>query len=62
MIFDQPLEQATFLRRYKRFMVDVERADGSLFLVHALVSHGIRHGRHTETVVADVALAFCVVV
>lgn len=34
MIFDPPLESAVFLRRYKRFMVDVERADGTVITVH----------------------------
>lgn len=43
MIFDQPLEQATFLRRYKRFMVDVERADGSLLTVHCPNTGSMKH-------------------
>lgn len=34
MRFDPPLETVTFLRRYKRFMVDVRRADGSEMTVH----------------------------
>ena len=34
MRFDLPLEQVTFLRRYKRFLADVQRADGSELTVH----------------------------
>lgn len=34
MKFDPPLEQVRFLRRYKRFMVDVERANGEELTVH----------------------------
>lgn len=34
MKFDSPLETVTLLRRYKRFMADVVRADGSEITVH----------------------------
>ncbi len=34
MTFDPPLERVTLLRRYKRFMADVVRADGSEITVH----------------------------
>ncbi|PSL11716.1 sugar fermentation stimulation protein A [Marinobacterium halophilum] len=34
MNFDPPLETVTLLRRYKRFLADVRRADGSEMTVH----------------------------
>lgn len=34
MKFDPPLESVTLLRRYKRFMADVKRGDGSEITVH----------------------------
>ncbi|MDF1630441.1 MAG: DNA/RNA nuclease SfsA [Alcanivoracaceae bacterium] len=34
MKFDPPLQQGKLLRRYKRFMADVELADGSMITVH----------------------------
>lgn len=34
MQFDPPLERVTLLRRYKRFMADVRRQDGSEITVH----------------------------
>ena len=34
MKFTPPLEEVRFLRRYKRFMVDVERSDGEVITVH----------------------------
>jgi len=34
MRFDPPLESVTLLRRYKRFLADVRRADGSEITIH----------------------------
>ncbi len=34
MVFPEPLLPATFLRRYKRFLVDVELADGATLTAH----------------------------
>lgn len=34
MKFDPPLQTAKLIRRYKRFMADVERADGSVITLH----------------------------
>ena len=43
MNFSPPLERAIFLRRYKRFMVDVERADGSQMTVHCPNTGSMKH-------------------
>ena len=34
MKFDPPLQQATLLRRYKRFLADVRTADGTEMTIH----------------------------
>jgi len=34
MLFSQPLQQVTLLRRYKRFLADVKTADGEVLTVH----------------------------
>ncbi|QFT56192.1 DNA/RNA nuclease SfsA [Microbulbifer sp. THAF38] len=34
MKFSPPLQKATLLRRYKRFLADVETADGEMFTIH----------------------------
>ncbi|WP_444919910.1 DNA/RNA nuclease SfsA [Microbulbifer sp. CnH-101-G] len=34
MKFSPPLQKATLLRRYKRFLADVEMADGEMFTIH----------------------------
>ena len=34
MYFDPPLEEVVFIKRYKRFFVDVERCDGKVLTVH----------------------------
>ncbi|KZX61524.1 MULTISPECIES: DNA/RNA nuclease SfsA [unclassified Alcanivorax] len=43
MKFDPPLERVTLLRRYKRFMADVVRADGSEMTVHCPNTGSMKH-------------------
>ncbi len=42
MLFEPPLEEVVFLRRYKRFLVDVERASGERLTIHCPNSGSMR--------------------
>lgn len=42
MDFESPLEQVVFLKRYKRFLADVRRADGSELTVHCANSGSMK--------------------
>ncbi len=43
MIIDPPLEQAIFLKRYKRFFADIELADGSPLTIHCANTGSMQH-------------------
>lgn len=43
MIFEQPLQEATLLQRYKRFLADVRRPDGSEFTLHCPNTGSMTH-------------------
>jgi len=43
MRFDEPLTEVTFLRRYKRFLADVRRADGAELTVHCANSGSMKN-------------------
>ena len=43
MIFEQPLQEATLLQRYKRFLADVKRPDGSEFTLHCPNTGSMTH-------------------
>lgn len=47
MRFDSPLVKGTFIRRYKRFFMDAELADGSIAIAHS-VNTGSMKGVLTE--------------
>ena len=56
MKFDPPLETVTLLRRYKRFMADVVRADGSEITVHCPNTGSMKHcvlGEPQQALISD---------
>lgn len=51
MKFDPPLQQANLIRRYKRFMADVELADGSTLTVHCANTGSMKNCQPTGAAV-----------
>ena len=56
MKFSPPLEKVTLLRRYKRFMADVVRADGSEMTVHCANTGSMKNcvlGEPQQALISD---------
>lgn len=49
MIIDPPLTQATFLKRYKRFLVDVRLENGEELTIHCPNTGSMKHCQEPET-------------